>query len=67
MGSCECVDAVVVRAMGEGAELVEELVLRGADHFSVIDPRTLPWQAVAHEIERIFPTQQRSIELDAAG
>jgi acetyl esterase/lipase len=35
---------------------VQELVLRGADHFSVIDPRTLAWQAIAREIERIFPS-----------
>lgn len=39
---------------------VEELVLRGADHFSVIDPRTLAWQAIAREVERIFPARRRS-------
>jgi acetyl esterase/lipase len=34
---------------------VEELVLEGADHFSVIDPRTRAWASIAEAVERLFP------------
>jgi dipeptidyl aminopeptidase/acylaminoacyl peptidase len=44
--------ALAACAAGDRCELLE---LAGADHFSVIDPRTQAWAAVAERLEALLP------------